>query len=235
MLRGRMGGAALLVCAAAVLPAAGAFGAGEEVKTTASIKKASKITQTKPGLAKVSWSMVITKPDGSRPANLSKADLTLPKGLFADTKGYKTCPIAKLQANDNKSCPAKSIVGKANAHITAAPVRDAPYAATGIIYLTGAKGKRPTFATYYTLTEIPSAHSVTTMALNGSKLHFDQPRIPSVPGLPDATPLDIRFDFTAKGKATVFRLSKPCKRGTSLSAKYGFYDGSSASSSAKGC
>jgi len=122
----------------------------------------------------------------------------------------------------------------------AANLSSAPYASTGVIYFTGMKGKTPQFTTYFTLVEIPSAHGLDAISISRSgqtsKIHMEQPHIPTAPGLPDATPLDIHFNFDAKGaKGTLFRQAKPCKPGTKVPAKYGFYDGSSTSSSAKAC
>ena len=95
-------------------------------------------------------------------------------------------------------------------------------------------------ATYYTLREIPSAHSITTLtaAKSGAftTLSFDQPKVPTVPGLPDATPLYVDWTFDAKGsKGLMFRIAKPCKSGTTSATKYTFYDSPSVSGSTKAC
>ena len=83
-----MRGRTALACAGAIgLVAAGgsvALAAGETVTTKVSVKKAVKITKKKPGQAKLLWDATIAKPDGSRPANLSGGDLTLPKGTSVD-------------------------------------------------------------------------------------------------------------------------------------------------------
>ena len=245
----RIGTTSVLICA---LAATAALAAGEVVETKTSMKRVTKIktkTVTKkgkkvkvttPGQVGVNWRLDIKKPDGSRAANLSGGQLALVKTVFADPKGFAVCPIEKLNANDNKSCPAKSVVGSSEASIYTSPVREEPYIADGIVYFTGMKGKTPQLATYYTLRELPSAHSVTPMTVTRkgafSKLVFEQPHVPTVPGLPDATPLYIDWKLDAKGsKGTLFKISKPCKSGTSSAAKYTFYDGSSVSGSAKAC
>lgn len=249
MLKKSVGATTVLVMAVA---ATVALAAGETVDTTLGLKQATKIkkkTVTKgkkkttvitPGQLAVHWRLDIKKPDGSRAANLSGGELTLPKAIFADEQGFQTCPLEKLNANDNKSCPAKSVLGKAEASIYTAPVREAPYIADGIIYFTGKKGKAPTFAIYYTLREIPSAHSVTpgkvTKSGATSKISFEQPHVPTVPGLPDATPVYIDMTFDAKGpKGLLFRIAKPCKKGTTSATRYTFYDDSSVSGSTKAC
>jgi hypothetical protein len=239
-MRTRVARTGLLASALIASMAVAAFAAGEKVDTTVVVKKVTKITKTTPGQGKLSWSFDIAKPDGTRAANLSGGTLTLPKATYADVTGFKACPLARLEANDNKSCPAKSVVGKADAHIYSAPVREEPYESQGIIYYTGGGQKKPKFAAYWTLVEIPSAHSVTPMKVtksgSTSKVDFDQPRIPTVPGLPDATVLDIAYDFNTKGsKGLLFRLAKPCKSGTRVPSRYTFYDGSSATSSSKAC
>lgn len=241
--------ATALICAFA---ATVALAAGEVVETTFGLKqvvkiktktvtkRGKKVKVTTPGQLALHWRMDIKKPDGSRAANLSGGSIKLPKAVFADEQGYQVCPIAKLEANDNKSCPAKSVVGKAEASIYTSPVREEPYIADGIVYFTGKKGRNPTLATYYTLREIPSAHSITTLTATKSgaftTLSFDQPKVPTVPGLPDATPLYIDWTFDTKGsKGLMFRIAKPCKSGTTSATKYTFYDGSSVSGTTKAC
>jgi hypothetical protein len=240
MLRTRTIRITLVATGLLALGAGMAAATGETVDTTVKVPKTTSIKKKTPGQSKVSWAMDIKKPDGSRAANLSTGDLTLPKAVFADTKGFQACDPAKLQANDDKSCPAKSVIGSATADIYSSPIREEPYAATGSIYYTGMKGKSVTFAVFYTLTDIPTVHSVTPGSVSRSgatsKIHFDQPKLPTAPGLPDATPLDIAWTFDGKGsKGLLFRQAKPCKKGTMVPAKYGFYDGSSASATAKAC
>jgi hypothetical protein len=242
MLRTRKSWIALATCGLLAATATMATAANETVTTTVKVPKTAKAGKTTSGQSKVVWSFTIKNPNdaGSRAANLSSGDLTLPKATFADPSGFKACPLAKLEANDDKSCPAKSVVGKAASHIYSSPVREEPYAVTGVVYYTGMKGKSPQFATFWTLVEIPSAHSVTPLSVSRSgatsKIHFDQPKIPTAPGLPDATVLDIAWTFDGKGsKGLVFRQAKPCKKGTSVAAKYGFYDGSSTNNTAKAC
>ena len=236
MMRGRSAWA----CAGAIgLMAAGgsvALAAGETVTTKVTVKKAVKITKKKPGQATVTWDVTVAKPDGSRPADLSGGDLTLPKGTSVDVAGLVACPAAKLEANDNKSCSPKSVVGSATGTILSAPIRDKPYEATGILYYTGGGAKKPTFAAYYTLTEIPSAHSITSLSASKTKLHFTEPRIPTAPGLPDATVLHISFSFDKKGpKGMVFKQKTACKKGTAVKSSYTFYDGSTAQGSGGSC
>jgi hypothetical protein len=240
MLRTRTSRITLVACGLVALMAGLASAAGETVSTTVKVPKTTSIKKKTPGQSKVVWAMDIKKPDGSRAANLSTADLTLPKATFADAKGFQACPESKLQANDDKSCPAKSVVGSATADIYSSPVREAPYAATGVIYYTGTKGKNVQLAVFYTLTELPTIHSVSTLTVSRSastsKVHMVQPKLPTAPGLPDATPLDVGLTFDGKGsKGLLFRQAKPCKKGTMVPAKYGFYDGSSATATAKAC
>jgi hypothetical protein len=221
--------AAALACALAGTTGT-AYADGETVETTVKIKKASKITKNKPGKATLSWRMEVSKADGSRPDNVHQGELTLPKGVSADAKGLKTCSLDALQRNDDKACPKGSVVGKSDASIHTPEVRAEEFAATGVIFFTGMRGKNPTFAVYYTLTEIPTLHSVTQLMVTRkgktSKLHMDQPPVP-VPGLPDSTPKLISFEFTKK--ATPFRLSESCAKGTKATAKYGFFPTSPAS------
>jgi hypothetical protein len=230
MLRARLGWSALLACGLMAAGGTVAYAAGSEVETIVKVKKASKITKKKPGKASLSWEMLVSKPDGSRPDDIHTGELTLPKGVSATAKGLKVCELSALQRNDDKSCPKKSIAGSATGQIHTPEVRAQPFDATGPIYFTGMRGKVPTFAAFYTVTDIPTLHGVTQIQITRSgktsKVHMDQPPLP-VPGLPDSTPLEIGFNFP---KATTpFRMSKACKRGTSVKARFGFFPTSPAS------
>lgn len=226
MLRARVAFMALVACAA-LAPAA--FAAGEKVGTKAKLTS-TKITPERPGKAGVSWEMTIATADGSRARSIHQGELLIPKSFYAVTSGLKSCPLAKLDANDVNSCPAKSVVGKAEAEISTPEVQAAPFHSTGVIYYTGKKGKLSTFGVYYTLVEIPSLHSVSQLRVSPpgkkkTKINMDQPPVP-VPGLPDSTPLRI---FVSFDKRNVFRANKRCRAGTTASARYGFFDQSPAS------
>lgn len=226
MLRARVAFMALVACGA-FAPAA--FAVGESVDTKVKLSS-TKITAQKPGKAKVSWEMNISTADGSRARSIHEGELLLPKSFYAVTSGLRSCPLAKLDANDVNSCPAKSIVGSAEATISTPEVRAEPFTSSGIIYFTGKKGKLSTFGVYYTLDEIPSLHSVSQLRISPpgkkkTKLNMDQVPVP-VPGLPDSTPLRILLSFN---KGNVFRANKKCKAGTTTPARYGFYDQSPAS------
>ena len=216
-----------LVACAALAPAA--FAAGEKVDSKVKLSS-SRITAKTPGKARVSWEMNISTADGSRARSLHQGELSIPKSFYAVTSGLKSCPLAKLDANDVNSCPAKSIVGSSKATISTPEVRAEPFAASAVIYFTGKKGKLSTFGVYYTLDEIPSLHSVSQVRVSPpgkkkTKINLDQPPVP-VPGLPDSTPLRILLSFD---KRNVFRASKKCKAGTTVGSRYGFFDQSPAS------
>lgn len=226
MLRARVALMALVACAA-LAPAA--FAAGEKVETKAKLTS-TKITPERPGKAGVSWEMNISTADGSRARSIHQAELLIPNSFYAVTSGLRACPLAKLDANDVNSCPAKSIVGRAEATISTPEVRAEPFDSTGVIYFTGKKGKLATFGVYYTLDEIPSLHSVSQVRVfppgrKKTKINMDQVPVP-VPGLPDSTPLRIFLSFD---KRNVFRANKRCRAGTKAPARYGFYDQSPAS------
>lgn len=233
MQKARAACATLVACGLVLGGSGNAWAAGEEVTSTVAVKKVGKIKKKKPAQARIAWNMTVAKPDGSRPANLHTGELKMPKGTYPDVAGFEACPLATIETNDVKSCPAKSIVGKSTGTILSAPVRDKPYDATGVLYYTGLKGKVPQFASYFTLTEIPSAHSITTLSASKSKLAFEMPKIPTAPGLPDATPLQVGFTFDAKGsKGLLFKQKKACAKGTTIGLNYGFYDSSAATGSA---
>ena len=123
MLRARVAFMALVACGA-FAPAA--FAVGEKVDTKTKLSS-TRITAQKPGKAKVSWEMNISTADGSRARSIHEGELLLPKSFYAVTSGLKSCPLAKLDANDVNSCPAKSIVGSAEATISTPEVRPEPF------------------------------------------------------------------------------------------------------------
>ena len=226
MLRARV--AVVAVAAFGVLaPTASAV--GEKVDTTVKLSHGKVGKQA--AKAGLSWDMRISTADGSRARSIHQGELTLPKGFFAVAKGLKSCPLSSLEQNDPNSCPAKSVVGSSDATIHTPEVRQEPFDATGVIYFTGMKGKKPTFGVYYTLVEIPTLHSVTRLQMTApgkkaTKVNMDQPPVP-VPGLPDSTPLRILLEFNKK--QGVIRTNKKCKSGTTTKARYGFFDQSPAS------
>jgi hypothetical protein len=226
MLRARVALMVLVACAA-LAPAA--FAAGEKVGTKVKLTS-TKITPERPGKAGVSWEMSIATADGSRARSIHQAELLIPKSFYAVTSGLRSCPLSTLDANDVNSCPAKSVVGRAQAEILTPEVQPEPFHSTGVIYYTGKKGKLATFGIYYTLTEIPSLHSVSQMRVSPpgrkkTKINMDQVPVP-VPGLPDSTPLRI---FVSFDKRNVFRANRKCRAGTMAPARYGFFDQSPAS------
>ena len=214
----RAAGAALMVCGLLV-PAGAAHAAGEVITTTAKLKG-----------AKLSYKTTIAKADGSRPANLSSASLPLPKGIEPNGKGFATCPLATIQANDINSCPSGSKAGTNKGQINSSPVSETPLDVTGVTYFTGLKSGLPTFATYYTVTQFPSAHSISTVRFKKAAGRWvftvTMPKLPIAPGLPDATPLWLSYDLVAKV------LKGRCKA-ESLTSKVTFHDGSSATDALK--
>jgi hypothetical protein len=234
-------GAALLVCGLASVAVTGAFGAGDKVTTTVKLSPAHPKASKKGTQVKLNYAMTFAGAAGARPANFATGDLLLPPGMTADGAGFAACPMATIEANDVNSCPAKSIVGHAGGDINVQPIQDAPMATDGTIYVTKAKaGAPPELAVFYTVREIPSAHSIATMKFVKSgkrwKLHLALPTLPTAPGLPDATPVSMSFTVDTKGsKGLVLRTTKKCPAGMKLPNKVTFHDGSSATSSAKAC
>jgi hypothetical protein len=235
----RVAGVAMLACGLVVTT--GAFGAGDSVKTTVKFSPGHpKPSKKKAAQVKLNYGMTISGPGGARPADLVTSELLLPPGMTADGAGFATCALSKIQANDVKSCPAKSIVGHAGGSINAQPIQDAPFISDGTIYATKAKaGKTPELAVFFTLREIPSAHSIGLIKFKKGKrmtLHFDMPELPTAPGLPNATVLTVSFSFDGKGsKGLMLRTTKACPAGMKVPDKLTFKDGSSASDVVKAC
>jgi hypothetical protein len=229
---------ALLTCAAFAVAAAPGWASGEQTDATVSFKPAKpKFPKQKPGSkvlptaqVDLTWAMTIKKPDGSRPANLHTSQVALPKGFVPDPSGFAVCPLATIQANNDKACPKTSIVGKGDGFINIQPIATDEYQTTGPMYFTGMKGKSATFAIYYTVVKLPSAHNIATLTLSksgkGYTLKYELPKLATAPGLPDATPTAMTNVFNTKGpKGKLMRTTAACKAG-SLTARNDFYDGS---------
>jgi hypothetical protein len=229
---------ALLAIAALAVAAAPAFAAGEQTEGTVSFKPAKpKFPKVKKGSKVVpsaqvdlSWATTIKKPDGSRPANLKSLTLALPAGFVPDASGFAVCPLATIQANNDKACPKGSVAGFGDGFINIQPIAQEAYQTKGPMYFTGMKGKAATFAVYYTVVKLPSAHNIAILTLSksgkGYSLKYELPKLATAPGLPDATPVSIINVFNGKGpKGKVMRTTKACKAG-SLAARTDLYDGS---------
>jgi hypothetical protein len=236
---GRPVAVALFAIAALAVAAAPAFAAGEQTAGTVSFKPAKpKFAKAKKGSKVVpsaqvdlNWKLTISKPDGSRPANLRSSQIALPAGFVPDASGFAVCPLATIKANNDKACPKGSVAGAADGFINIQPIAEDAYQTTGPIYFTGMKGKAATFAIYYTVVKLPSAHNIGTLALTktrkGYTLKYDLPKLATAPGIPDATPVSASFAFATKGpKGKLMRTTKACRAG-SLAARSVFYDGSS--------
>ena len=229
---------ALLAFAVFAVAAAPAIAEGEQTTSTVSFKPAKpKFTKAKKGSKVVpsaqvalSWATTIKKPDGSRPANVKSLTLALPAGFVPDASGFAVCPLATIQANNDKACPKRSVVGSGDGFINIQPIAAEPYQTKGPMYFTGMKGKAATFAVYYTVVKLPSAHNIGILTLSksgkGYSLNYELPKLATAPGLPDATPVSIINVFDARGrKGKLMRTTKPCKAG-SLAERSNFYDGS---------
>jgi hypothetical protein len=228
---------AVLVCGLMAGMAVDAFAAGNQVKSTIKMTPSnpripSGAAATRTGAqVKFRWDHTISRPDGSRPDNAKSGDLPLPAGMFAKATGFRTCPMSTLEANNVTACHRNSVAGTAGGAIYISPISEEKQAVDGKIYFTGMRGRVPTFAIYYTVRNFPTAHSISPIKItkvgNKSKLHYDLPKLPTVPGVPDATPIDVSISFDARGpNGMVLRMSKRCQRQT-LMAKIGFWDGSS--------
>jgi hypothetical protein len=229
---------ALLTVAALGVGATSAWAAGETTQSTLTFKPAKpkfppkkKGDKTPPSAqVDLNWKMKISKSDGSRPANMKSWEVALPNGIVPFTTGLGVCPLATIQANNDKSCPKTSVVGKGDGHINIQPIAPDAYETTGPVYFTGNKGKSATFAIYYTVTKLPSAHNIGIVTISkagkGYKLKYGLPKLATAPGLPDATPVDASFTFDQRGpKGKLIRTTAACKAG-SLTSRVAFYDNS---------
>jgi hypothetical protein len=233
---------AFVAIGATTVGAGAAQAAGTKVTPTIKLSPAKpKINKKtkKPVAVKFSTVVAVAKPDGSREDVMKTIDLTMPKNLVADAKGFKTCSLELLKANKPSQCPAGSLLGDSLGIVDAVPLFTTPLHADGKIYLTGKSAGTVKVAIYADSREVPTAHGVVEGVIKQkkggvAKVHWDVPRIPTAPGLPDAGNLSLSFNWTARGpQGTLFRATKPCKGGWKASTRLTFTDGSSSSGNVK--
>src|SRR5262245_35932696 len=129
MRNGRVALGALLACGAlCVVGVTGASAAGEKVSGTLKVSPAKpKIGKSgKPVAIKFSLDTKIAKPDGTREAASKSIDITYPKGIVLDTKGFKTCSLASLNANRPQDCPKTAAVGTRESTVNGQPAFSSP-------------------------------------------------------------------------------------------------------------
>jgi hypothetical protein len=197
------------------------------------------------GPAKIGLGFTITA-DSGIPSPLAGPFIeSIPKGITFSAAGFKTCPMAVIQAATGSAppnCPASSKMG-AGTSVTQALIGSSPLVENGTIYayLTKASpisigfwgnGTTP-IETTVTFNGVLSAAS----GLFGNKLSTLTPVIPTVPGGPDASTTQFQFLFggsaKVKGKTvTGITLPKKCTGVMHWAATSSYQDGTSNSTTA---
>jgi hypothetical protein len=240
MRNGRVALGAVLACGAlCVVGVAGASAAGEKVTTTLKVSPSKpRIGKSgKPVPIKFALDTKIAKPDGTRETASKAIDITYPKGIVMDTKGFGTCSLATLKANKPQECPKNAAIGTRESTVNAVPLFANPLHAEFNTLLLSSGKTSIKWGAYGTAKEVPTLHAVedgTVKFSNGTvKVHTDFPRLPTAPGLPDGTVLGQKWAFGALGSKSFLRATKPCKGGWAVKVKYTFVDGSTVRTNAK--
>jgi hypothetical protein len=199
-------------------------GQTQGLEVSHSPNKASKKKRGKRKAKKVGTRVTITlnlkKQDGTQPSPTTDAVVSLPKGLGLNYKRFVTCDINKLRANGPSGCPRKSKVGSGKLTAGAEPVIPSVQGT-----ITAFNGKNKTYL-LYVVPEI-SSPLVIPGKLKGSKLDFDVPLVPTLPGQPNATLTFFQVKTggkTKKGKRTYNYLENPnkCSKKTGYPWKIAF-------------
>jgi hypothetical protein len=120
--------------------------------------------------------------------------MTLPAGMTRNTGAFPTCDAAALQSQGPRGCPDGSRIGSGLVIAYAQPVVTDPVHATVTIF-NGAGGS----ILLYVFPDLGPTYVLEGRPTGTSSLIFDIPRIPTVPGAPDASLRQFRLDITRTG------------------------------------
>ncbi|HKE79733.1 MAG TPA: hypothetical protein VKB54_10510 [Solirubrobacteraceae bacterium] len=237
---GRLATIALVAIVALLAAAVVAQAAGDKITSTVKLSPSNPKINKKTKKAvevKLTTEFKVTKPDGTREDALKAVDMTLPKGIVADAKGFSKCSYALLQANKADQCPAKSVIGNHLGVANGTPLISVVHGPAKV-YLLGVSGSTIKFGIFTTAVEVPTAHTAFQGTMkpssSGLKIHLDVPRLPTAPGLPDGTNLSMLWKWNVRGpKGTLLRAKQACKGGWKVTTRATFVDGSTATETAK--
>ena len=228
---------ALGCLAACAVPASAAPTTALTISTTLLSQPAGKPWQIGLGVG-----ATVANADGSQPPALRRFQVKFPSGAKTNFGAFPACSLKALETRkDPDGCPAASRIGSGTSGVSAKPIFPDPLLAKLDVFNgapTANGGRRVLFlARTTTPLSVQMVFSGTirkTSGRFGYVLDVSIPRIPTIGGLPDASPVSFNTLVQARRHGISY-LEAPTrcpKGGLPFLATFGFADGSSATSSA---
>ena len=242
-MHGRVTHALLPVVAGALLVAAPASAA----PTTTLTVTATLLNQPKgkPWSIGVGVGVTIANPDGTQPPPLRHLQIKFPRGAKTNFGAFPACNPKRLAAaRAPDGCPAGSHIGKGTSKVSVLPIFPDPVTATIDVFNGPKKGAGRTLLFLARTTTPITTQMVFSGTIKpatgrfGYILDVDVPRIPTLPGMPDASP--VAFDTLVqarRGAISYIEAPTSCPRGgLPFQGTFKFADGSTSTADARiGC
>jgi hypothetical protein len=186
--------------------------------------------------------VTIANPDGSQPPALRRFQIKFPAGAKTHFDAFPACSLKRLEARKAPDgCPGASRIGSGTSGVSAIPIFPDPLQAKLDVF-NGARtangGRQVLFlARTTTPLSVQMVFSGTirrTTGRFGYVLDVSIPRIPTITGVPDASPVTFQTLVQARrGGVSYLEAPTRCpKGGLPFFATFGFADGSSTTSRA---
>jgi hypothetical protein len=184
----------------------------------------------------------VANPDGSQPPALRRFQVKFPSGAKTHFDAFPACSLKSLETRKAPDgCPAASRIGGGTSGVSAQPIFPTPLLAKLDVFngARTANGARQVLFLARTTTPLSvqmvfSGTIRRTTGRFGYVLDVSIPRIPTIGGLPDASPVSFNTVVQARRRGVSY-LEAPTrcpKGGLPFFATFGFADGSSSTSRA---
>jgi hypothetical protein len=238
-MHGRVASSLALTSLAALLVAAPA-GAAPVAKLTVTTT----LLSQPPGR---SWSIglgtavTIANPDGSQPPALKRFRISFPRGAKTNYRSFPACSPSRLAARKGPdACPAGSRIGSGTSLVSVLPIFPQPVVAKVDVFNGPQKGTGRVLLFLARTTTPLSTQMVFTGLLKpasgrfGYTLDVTVPRIPTLPGSPDASVVAFNTLVQARrGPISYLEAPTSCPRGgLPFAGSFSFADGSTATAAA---
>ena len=189
--------------------------------------------------------VTIANPDGSQPPSLKRFQISFPRGAKTNFGSFPACQQKRLeQRKAPDGCPSGSRIGSGTSSVSAQPIFAAPIIAKVDVF-NGVKRGNARQLLFLARTTAPVNQQLVFTGLlkpatgrYGYVLTVDVPRIPTLPGQPDASVVAFETTVQARrGKISYLEAPTRCPRaGLPFAAAFTFTDGSTAAAAAHiGC
>jgi hypothetical protein len=199
----------------------------------------------KPWQIGVGVAVTIANPDGTQPPALRHLTIRFPRGAKTNFGSFPACDPKRLETRKGPdACPAGSRIGKGTSQVSVLPIFPQPVTATLDVFNGPRKGSGRTLlflartTTPITTQLVFSGTIRPAIGRFGYILDVDVPAIPTLPGMPDASP--IAFDTLVQARRRgISYIDAPtsCPRaGLPFEGTFKFADGSTSNAAAHiGC